>query len=580
MRFRVAFKSFHFGGSLRHRVALIAVAFLLAAAACSGSTSDQPSTSAEEVGSSTAPQSPPGTTIAPVAAAIERLTVNGSVIEPVDGVYAVEHPVDPGDELTVEALLNISDNPVTELVVVLRDLTEPELTVELPNGLSAVIGFIPGEGWGPMVSADPPESFAGQPIVFPISVVDLNGDPVEVTVEQILGLGDRYTGSEYVTSRPLDKLSYGNGTVTAGSMTPGNFRLRVTASDGTHQTVTEIDVPITWAPGENPWRMRGMSIDFWGPEAWHELDLVPSLITDAFDGGANYIQISPNWHMDSIRSTTVKPCSDLPPPRSCGTETPDQLRTWVEHAHGLDMGVLIKPHIMIGEHDQASGGYDAQMWEIRPAEIDAWFESYTEFILHYAHIAEETGVEAFSVGAELMFTLQYRDKWLDLIAAVKGVYSGDVTYSNVDLWTNGPNIVSFWDHLDYIGLPYYYPGSDSDPQPEVAAMVEFIATTQDRNLQTVLDDNPSPIVALELGGPNFDGTNYDKWDWTDRVVDNQEIVDWVEAAFLSQIAIMERGTVVEGTFAWVFKPNTDDSPIDWDYRGFPLMDAIAIWYSN
>ena len=49
---------------------------------------------------------------------------------------------------------------------------------------------------------------------------------------------------------------------------------------------------------------------------------------------------------------------------------------------------------------------------IEPSDWDQWFASYEEFITHYAQIAQQTSVELFSIGNELMNSNGYTDKWI------------------------------------------------------------------------------------------------------------------------------------------------------------------------
>ena len=51
-----------------------------------------------------------------------------------------------------------------------------------------------------------------------------------------------------------------------------------------------------------------------------------------------------------------------------------------------------------------------------------WFAAYREFILHYAVLAQETGVEALCIGNELSRTTHRGQAWRQLINDIRAVY--------------------------------------------------------------------------------------------------------------------------------------------------------------
>jgi hypothetical protein len=412
-----------------------------------------------------------------------------------------------------------------------------------------------------------------------VHVEDPNGDPFEVQIDQVMGLGDRYKGTGYVTSQPLSELSYKDGVLHILANTPGNYRLIVTVSDKDGEISAKYDLPVFWPTGANPWPIRGVAIDFWGPYNWHSNNLgsIPALIDEAVYIGANYIQFAPNWHTPSVYSSEIGPCYDLPiSDRPCITVPDHRLRQWISNAHSQGLDVLLKPHLTVGAFEQ-DVGYDGDMWQIRPTDPEAWFESYAGFILHYAQIAEDEGVEMFSVGNELTGTQLRINKWREIIEQVREVYTGSLTYSDVLLWQTWTGQAWFWDDLDYIGIPYYTNGSSGNNYPTIDEMTGHIQSVLRTNLQRAMNSFPNPMIATEMGRPNFDGTNHDPWNWDGKTVDNQEVVDYMEAAFTTQLDLLPR---FKGCFIWVLKPRENVYALDWDFRGKPLEKALIFWFSD
>jgi hypothetical protein len=96
---------------------------------------------------------------------------------------------------------------------------------------------------------------------------------------------------------------------------------------------------------------------------------------------------------------------------------------------------------------------DTQSW-------DKWWANYGEFILHYAKIAQETHCEMLCLGCEMGSTERYGKKWRDLIAEVRKVYTGFLTYSANH---GNEDRIGWWDAIDIIGMSGYYPVGIDNP---------------------------------------------------------------------------------------------------------------------
>lgn len=66
-------------------------------------------------------------------------------------------------------------------------------------------------------------------------------------------------------------------------------------------------------------------------------------------------------------------------------------------------------------------------------EWAAWFKSYGTFVTALAKVAQEEKAEMFCVGCEMIGADQRSDEWRKLVAGVRGLFSGPVTY-NCDKW--------------------------------------------------------------------------------------------------------------------------------------------------
>ncbi|SFR39105.1 GTA TIM-barrel-like domain-containing protein [Robiginitalea myxolifaciens] len=132
---------------------------------------------------------------------------------------------------------------------------------------------------------------------------------------------------------------------------------------------------------------------------------------------------------------------------------------------------------------------------------------YRDFILNYAALAEEVDAEIFCIGTELEeFVAARPEYWDNLIAEIRGIYSGKLTYAaNWDEYPRTP----FWAKLDYIGLDAYFPLSEArDPDVE-----ELRAGWQrwKTDIKTLSDSIARPVLFTEYGYRSMDYTAEKPW---------------------------------------------------------------------
>ena len=62
------------------------------------------------------------------------------------------------------------------------------------------------------------------------------------------------------------------------------------------------------------------------------------------------------------------------------------------------------------------------------AKWDQWWQCFRGFLLHYAEIAEDEDVEMLCLGCEMNSTEEFDDRWRALIAEIRAIYDGAITY--------------------------------------------------------------------------------------------------------------------------------------------------------
>jgi hypothetical protein len=131
-------------------------------------------------------------------------------------------------------------------------------------------------------------------------------------------------------------------------------------------------------------------------------------------------------------------------------------------------------------------------------------------------MAEEEGVELFSVGSEMRSATKLRpDDWRALIPEIRGVYHGPCTYSAN--WAEEFDQIKFWDLLEYVGISAYFPigGGTLEQRTAEAAKVS------DR-LEKFSRAWKKPIIFAESGFRSIDGAGLQPSAWQDGGAPNPE----------------------------------------------------------
>ena len=273
---------------------------------------------------------------------------------------------------------------------------------------------------------------------------------------------------------------------------------------------------------------------------------------------------------------------------------------FVKSAHEAGLAVMLKPHlemrgyqpapeemrVMRGSDEEARrkliASFEAR-GEGRPgdhnriemkseADWRCWFQEYEAYLMSYAKAADDTGVDAFCVGRELDTTVIRREAdWRRLIAHVRGVYHGPLTYSaNFDTWQG----IAFWDALDFIGLSAYFPLSGrADPSPEdlragwdkALAPLEAASRGYDR-----------PVLFTESGFPSVAEAAQAPWRETRQPADV-----WRQArCYEATLAAVSRRPWIAGSFFWLWERSSEPAFHDSSHAipGKPAAFVMSRWY--
>ena len=181
-------------------------------------------------------------------------------------------------------------------------------------------------------------------------------------------------------------------------------------------------------------------------------------------------------------------------------------------AHGFY--VVLKPHIWLSTSPGGTWRSDIAMDS--ETDWEAWFAFYESTLLSYATLAEELDVDLFCIGTELHSTVAaHPERWVRLIAKVREVYSGQLTYAAN--WSDPLEDIPFWDTLDYIGIQAYFPIAENK-SPDLEEL-EAGWQQHTKRLEALSQQVGKPVLFTEIGYKSTTDAGVAPWTWvqaTDR----------------------------------------------------------------
>jgi len=251
------------------------------------------------------------------------------------------------------------------------------------------------------------------------------------------------------------------------------------------------------------------------------------------------------------------------------TTSDESLGHAINIIHSLGMKVMLKPHVDLVDDEARSN--------IIPS--DAWFASYKEMILHYATLAAKYNVELLCIGTELSNTTteRWKEKWMDIIKAVKQVYNGPLIYAaNWDEYET----VSFWDTVDYIGMDAYFPLTSkiNPPKEDLIAAWNKQADVLEKWLET--SGHNKPIVFTEIGYDTVQGCNKQPWRILPTLASQIESQDEQANCLESLLIVLTNRPWFKGFYWWNYFPRPDIGPLGYTLRGKKGEKVLSEWFSR
>ncbi len=166
--------------------------------------------------------------------------------------------------------------------------------------------------------------------------------------------------------------------------------------------------------------------------------------------GADHVELVVAWYLADARAVEVHDHPRFSAPA-------DAIERAVADAHAAGLKVLLFPILRLERQDSP----DDWRGTLRPRDRAALFASYRRALVALGRLAEKDRVELLSIGSELSTLDGDRAGWPELVADLRAVYRGRLTYSgNWDHFRK----VAIYDLVDEVGVCGYFPlAREGDP---------------------------------------------------------------------------------------------------------------------
>ncbi len=296
--------------------------------------------------------------------------------------------------------------------------------------------------------------------------------------------------------------------------------------------------------------IKGMTYGWGASRGQYRQDYALESMQKLRGTGSEWIALAFWTWQESVHSTEI--------PFDYGyTVTDRDIMAAVDNAKSLGLKVCLKPvvnskdgiwraHIGFPEEESSQQNY----WE-------KWFTSYTNFLCHYAELAEELDCEMFCIGCEMIKTERQTRRWRELIQKVRAIYHGPLIYNANHGSEEG---IEWFDDVDIIGTSAYYPVGSVPGDSEENMIEKWLAVKE--KMERLYEKFHKPIVFMEIGCRSALGCATMPWDFTHRDLPMSE--DEQANFYSSVLKVFWDVDWFSGFFWW-----------DWSTKLYPLEEAAS-----
>jgi hypothetical protein len=302
-------------------------------------------------------------------------------------------------------------------------------------------------------------------------------------------------------------------------------------------------------------------------------DAAKQSMLDLKNTGANYVSFVLPYYQSDIYSTNLAP--------GWNTPTDATLASAIDYAHSIGLKVALKVHA-----ESYDGNWRAY---INPSNRTQWFQNYGNILAHVASIGQSHGAELINLGTELVSMAASNQNssntqnWVNLIARVRSIYKGALTYdanstnNNNSAFENEKKYIGFWDKLDYVGLSVYY-------QLNTGTSVNELKSAWDswnkNDIRPFAQSVGKPILFSEIGYRSVNGARFAPWDsGSGSGYAPTEQANLYEAL----LSYFNDYNYVAGVYWWDWHVNANDGgqgDITYTPQHKPAQDVLKKWFTT
>ncbi len=285
--------------------------------------------------------------------------------------------------------------------------------------------------------------------------------------------------------------------------------------------------------------------------------------------GVQWVSLTPFGFMERLDEARVHPIGNYR-----AGETDDRMRREIRQAKKVGLHVVLKPHLWI-----VDGKWRGEIDFDEEKAWGQWFDSYEEWILRYADLAETEGVDILVVGVELRsMERKLERRWRRLVGKVRRRFEGKVTYSAN--WDDARSL-PWWDAVDYIGIQFYPPLASNlrtDSSTIRSKVDQALAT-----IEALSKARGKPVLFTEVGYRSSPDALIEPHAWPERVgnirIDHQTQAE----AYRALIEAVRDHSWIAGIYWWKWftdPATTEEGPAGFSPRGKPAEAILRAAYAG
>jgi hypothetical protein len=308
------------------------------------------------------------------------------------------------------------------------------------------------------------------------------------------------------------------------------------------------------APDPPP--QRGVAIGLYSEDPnWSYINLLDEMQAV----GTSHAAIVVPWYMKTAKAVDI-----FAHPRF--TAPMHTVKRTIKDARERGMKIFLFPILRV--EDKSDGGWRGTL---KPRDPEMFYRNYTAYILRFAKLAEALKVPVLSIGSELSSMDVDEDKWREVIARVRAVYHGKLTYSSN--WDHYDK-VNFFDALDYAGVTGYFELAQAGADPSTDELIHAWRNVYHR-LMRWHNRVGRPIVITEVG--YLSQKDAAAWPWKEGA-DNALDLDIQRRCYEAFRRVWNGENRLAGVYFWNWFGWGGSDSKEYTPRNKPAQKEVSKWF--